>query len=75
MTTKPPPEEWLKYWEAAEAEEIGIEIKVEAEDQQRFVNALFDCRKTFGGYENLIVFQPKPEGTIFIARKTVELPA
>ncbi len=74
MTTRPPPDEYLKYWEAADAEEIGIEIKVEPEDQQRFVNALFNCRKTFGGYEAQMVFQPKPEGTIFIARKTVELP-
>lgn len=75
MTTKLPPEEYLKYWEAAEAQEIGIYISVEPEDQHRFVNALFASRKTFGGYENLMVFQPKPEGTIFVARKTAELPA
>lgn len=74
MTTKLPPEEYLKYWEAAQAEEIGIFISVEPEDQHRFVNALFDCRKTFGGYEDLMVFQPKPEGTVFVARKTAELP-
>lgn len=75
MTTKLPQEEYLKYWEAAEAEEIGILILIEPADQMKFVNALFDCRKTFGGYENLMVFQPKPEGTIFVARKTAELPA
>lgn len=74
MATKLPSEEYLKYWEAAEAEEIGIYITVEPADQMKFVNALFDCRKTFGGYENLMVFQPKPEGTIFVARKTAELP-
>jgi hypothetical protein len=75
MTTKLPPDEYLKYWEAAEAEEIGILVKVEPEDQVRFINALYDCRNTFGGYENLIVFQPKPAGTVFVAKKTVELPA
>lgn len=75
MTTKLPPEEYLKYWEAAEAEEIGIEIKVEPEDQILFINALYACREAFGGYENLMVFQPKPEGTVFVAKKTVELPA
>lgn len=75
MVTKLPPEEYLKYWEAAEAQEIGILITVEPADQPRFVNALFDCRKTFGGYEDMMVFQPKPEGTIFVARKTAELPA
>lgn len=75
MTTKLPSEDYLKYWEAAEAEEIGIHITVEPADQPRFVIALFDSRKTFGGYENLMVFQPKPEGTIFVAKKTVQLDA
>lgn len=74
MTTKLPPEDYLKYWEAAEAEEIGICVMVEPEDQPRFINALYASRDTFGGYENLMVFQPKPEGTVFVAKKTVELP-
>lgn len=75
MTTKRPPEDYLKFWEAADAEEIGIFITVEPSDQVRFVNALFECRTMFGGYENLMVFQPKPEGTVFVAKKTTELPA
>lgn len=75
MTTKLPAEEYLRYWEAASATEIGIEVLVIPEDQQKFINALYDCRNTFGGYENLIVFQPKPEGTVFIAKKSAELPA
>jgi hypothetical protein len=75
MTTRVPLENYLKLWEAAEAEEIGVLIKVEPADQQKFVIAMFDCRKTFGGYEDIILFQPQPEGTVFLARKTAELPA
>ena len=75
MTTKLPSSEYLKYWEAADAVEIGVEITVIPEDQQKFINALYDYRNTFGGFENLIVFQPKPEGTVFIAKKSAELPA
>lgn len=75
MTTKLPTEEYLKYWEAAAAEEIGILVSVEPADQIKFVNALYACRDTFGGYENLMVFQPKPEGTVFVAKKTAELPS
>lgn len=74
MTTKLPPEAYLKYWEAAAQQEIGIEIKVVPEDQMKLVNALYECKSTFGGFDDLILFQPKPEGTIFIAKKTVELP-
>jgi hypothetical protein len=74
MTTRLPPETYLRFWEQAASEEIGIEITVVPEDQSKFVKALYDCRSTFGGYEDLILFQPQPPGTIFIARKTVELP-
>lgn len=74
MTTKKPPDEYLQYWEAAAAEEFGILVHVAPEDQFRFVNAMYECRNTFGGYENLMVFQPKPPGTVFVAKKTVELP-
>lgn len=70
MTTRLSPEEYLKYWESAQAEEIGICVQVEPEDQHKFVNALYECRKTFGGFEGLLVFQPQPLGTIFIAHKT-----
>lgn len=74
MTTRLPPEEYLKYWEAAAQQEMGIEIKVRPEDQMKMVNALYECKSTFGGFDDLMLFQPKPEGTIFIAKKTVELP-
>ena len=75
MTTKVPLENYLKLWEAAEAEEIGVLINVNPEDQQRLIQALYECKSTFGGYEEIMLFQPKPEGTVFLARKTVELPA
>jgi hypothetical protein len=74
MATKLPPENYLQLWERAAEQEIGLCINVVPEDQQKLVLALYDCRKTFGGFEELMIFQPKPEGTVFIARKTVELP-
>lgn len=75
MATKLPVEEYLKFWEAAEAEEIGLLINCEPADQMKLVNTLFECRSTFGGYENLLLCQPKPEGTIFLVKKASELPA
>lgn len=75
MTTKLPPDEYLKYWQAATEQDIGICVQVEPDDQVKFVNALYDCRSTFGGFENLIVMQPKPLGTVFVMKKSAELPA
>ena len=40
MATKAPPETYLRYWEAAALQEIGIEIKVDPNDQAMFINAL-----------------------------------
>jgi len=74
MTTKLPPEAYLELWERAEAEEIGLCVSEEPADQMKLMNALYECRNTFGGFEDMMLFQPKPEGTIFIAHKTVELP-
>lgn len=74
MVTKLPPEHYLPIWEAADAEEIGICVQCEPADQAKLVNALYECRNTCGGFEDLMIFQPKPEGTLFIAHKTVELP-
>jgi len=74
MTTKLPPETYIKVWEAAEAEEIGICVSVEPSDQLKLVNALYECRQTFGGFDDMMIFQPKPEGQVFIAHKTAELP-
>ena len=69
MATKAPQETYLRYWEAAALQEIGIEIKVEPGDQAMFMNYLYDARKMFGGYEDMIVLQPNPPGTIFIRKK------
>lgn len=74
MATKLPPDTYLPFWERAHAEEIGIEITCVPEDQIKLINALYEARSTFGGYEEMMIFQPKPEGRIFIAHKTVELP-
>jgi hypothetical protein len=74
MTTKLPPETYIQFWEAADRQEFGILINTLPEDQLKLVNALYECRSTFGGYENLMIFQPKPEGQIFIAHKDAELP-
>jgi hypothetical protein len=73
MGTKLPSEAYLPIWEAAEAEEIGLEIKVVPEDQMLLVQALYDCKKAVGGFEDFIIAQPKPPGTIFLVRKTVEM--
>jgi hypothetical protein len=75
MTTKLAPEEYLGFWEKAAEQEIGIEVLVQPEDQMKFINALYECRSTFGGFEDISVFQPQPPGTIFIMKRSVELPA
>src|SRR5216684_3608284 len=74
MPTKLPPETYLEIWERASAEEIGLCVNVVPEDQTKLINALYECRQTFGGFEDMMIFQPKPDGTLFIAHKTVELP-
>lgn len=71
MATKSPPETYLQYWQAAAQQEIGIEIKVDPEDQALLVNHLYEARSIFGGYENLIIFQPNPPGTLFIRTKEI----
>ena len=73
MTTKLPSEFYLPLWEEAKAREIGVEIKVHPEDQHLLINALYECRKTVGGFEELIIMQPEPPGTIFIMHKTTEV--
>lgn len=69
MSTKKPPEYYSPLWEQAAMEEFGIKIKVEPEDQMLLVNALYECRKQTGGFEQLIVMQPQPLGTVFIVHK------
>ncbi len=74
MVTRLPLETYLELWQRAEAEEIGLCVNVEPKDQLKLVNALYECRQTFGGFEDMMIFQPKPEGTLFIAHKDAELP-
>lgn len=74
MTTKLPATFYLPLWEQAEAEEIGLFITVERDHQPLLVNALYACRQETGGFEDMMIFQPQPPGTVYIARKTVELP-
>lgn len=69
MTTKREPEYYLPLWEQAATEEFGLKIKVEPEDQMLLINALYECRKTIGGYEEFIITQPQPLGTLFIVHK------
>lgn len=69
MATKAPPETYLRYWIAAAEQEIGIEIKTDPDDVKLLVNLLYDARNTFGGYEELMILQPNPPGTIFIRTK------
>jgi len=73
MTTKLPSETYLPIWEAADAEEFGIEVLVEPKDQVKLVNALYACKQAVGGFTDLMIVQPQPPGTLFIAKKTVEL--
>lgn len=74
MTTKLAPETYLQFWEAASGYEYGIEVKVPPDDHAKMLNALYEARKTFGGYEDVIIFSPPPQGTIFMMKNTVELP-
>lgn len=74
MATKRPPEYYLPLWEQAAKEEFGIEIKVEPDDMVLLINALYDCRKLSGRFQNMIICQPQPLGTIFIVHKSAELP-
>lgn len=74
MATKQPPEHYLPIWEKAAEEEIGLCIQVHPDDQMKLVNALYECRSIHGGFEDFMIFQPKPAGQIFIVRKTTELP-
>jgi len=75
MTTKLPATYYLPLWEQAAEQEIGIRITCPNADHQRLlVNALYECRKQVGGFEDLMIFQPAPVGTLYIAKKTTEVP-
>ena len=75
MTTKANPLSYLNFWEEAASEEFGLLVECASEDDKRLlVNALYECRKQSGGFENLMIFQPNPPNVLFIAKKTTELP-
>lgn len=74
MTTKLSPETYLQFWQEAQGFEFGLEVKVHPDDVSKFINALYEARSTFGGFEDMIVMQPNPPGTIFIMKNTVEMP-
>lgn len=74
MTTKLPPSYYLPIWEQAAEQEIGLHITTDGADSQRsLLNSLYACRQEFGGFEDLMIFQPHPIGTLYICRKSVEL--
>jgi len=74
MATHKPPEDLIKYWIAASEQEFGIEIRVVPEDQHKFVQDLYQARQHFGGFEDLMLAQVQPEGTVFIIKQSTELP-
>lgn len=74
MATKLSPETYLQFWQEAAGFEHGLEVKVHPDDTIKFINAMYECRQTFGGFEDMIICQPQPPGTIFIMKNTVELP-
>jgi len=75
MATKANPLSYLNFWEEASALEIGLFIECASEDDKRLlVNALYECRKQSGGFDDLMIFQPNPSNVLYIAKKTTELP-
>lgn len=74
MATRLAPETLLQFWQEASGFEFGLEVKVHPDDQAKFLNALYEARGTFGGFEDMMIFQPAPAGTLFIMRETTELP-
>jgi hypothetical protein len=70
MATKLDPLSYLNFWEEAEAQEFGLLVEVETEQDKRLlVVALYECRKLSDRFEELMIFQPG-ETEIFIAKKT-----
>lgn len=74
MATKLNPLSYSNFWETAAEEEIGLLVECEnAQDKILLINALYECRKQTGGFENLMIFNPQSPNMLFIAKKTVEL--
>jgi hypothetical protein len=75
MTTKPNPLSYLNFWQEASSLEFGLLVEMATEDDKRLlVNALYECRKQSGGFENMIIMQPNPPNVFYIMKKTVEMP-
>jgi len=75
MTTKANPLSYLNFWEEASALEFGLYVACADEaDKRLLVNALYECRKQSGGFDELMIFQPNPPNVLFIAKRTTELP-
>lgn len=74
MSTKLPPEAYREVWEKAAEQEIGIAISVAPEDQRKLTNALYACRDSIGGFEDIMIFQPEPPGEVWLVHQGVELP-
>ena len=76
MSSRIPASYYLPLWEAAYEEEIGIKIECDPKTQRQLVRDLYECRQESGDerFEEMILFQPNPKGTIFIAHKSAELP-
>jgi hypothetical protein len=74
MTTKPNPLSYLNFWQEASELEFGLLVEMASEDDKRnIVNALYECRKQSGGFENMIIMQPTTT-MFYIMKKTVEMP-
>jgi hypothetical protein len=76
MATKLNPLTYKNFWEEAASLEFGLLVELESEaDKPLFVNALYECRKMMGGFENMMISQPHPANTVFIHKKEIgEMP-
>ena len=71
MATKANPLSYLNFWEEAASLEIGLFVECATErDKRLLVNALYECRKQTGGFDDLMTFQPHPSNVLYIAKRT-----
>jgi len=72
MATKLDPLSYLNFWEEAQAQEFGLLVTCETEqDKKLLVVALYECRKRSGGFEELMLAKPSTT-EIFIVKKTLQ---
>jgi hypothetical protein len=73
MATKADPLSYRNFWEEAQDQEFGIRVECASEDDKRLlVNALYECRKVLGMYEELSIFQPHPSNTFYICKRALK---